>query len=90
MTRNRKGLEAVHAAAVEAAPAIHVLILDDVPRTALTTKEVAEITGMPYTRILREIRAGRIRVITGSQQYVIPITELIEINKWADYLDPTI
>ncbi len=58
------------------------------PRTALTTKEVAEVTGLPYDRILKEIRTGRIRVITGGQAYVIPITELIEINKWAEYLDP--
>ena len=88
MTRNRKGLDAIRDTAVQAAPAIHVLILNQVPRTALTAREVAEITGMPYHRILREIRAGRIRVIPGGQQYVIPITELIEINKWADYLDP--
>lgn len=33
-------------------------------------------------------RTGRIRVITGGQQYVIPVTELIETNNWADYLDP--
>lgn len=89
-TRNRKGLDAIRDAAVQAAPAIHVLILNDVPRTALSTTEVAEITGMPYGRILAEIRAGRIRVITGGRNYVIPVTELIEINKWADYLDPSI
>lgn len=84
----RKGLDAIRGATLQAAPAIHVLILNDVPRTALTTKEVADITGMPYNRILREIRAGRIRVIPGGHQHTIPVTELIEINKWADYQDP--
>lgn len=87
-TRNRKGLDAIRDAALQAAPAIHVLMLDDMPRIGLTCREVAEITGMPYSRIIREIHAGRIRVITGGNAFVIPVSELVEINKWADYLDP--
>jgi hypothetical protein len=65
----RKDLDAIREATIQAAPAIRVLILNDVPRTALSTSEVAEITGMPYTRVLAEIRVGRIRVITGGNQY---------------------
>ena len=64
--RRRKGLEAIRDAAdaVEPAPTIHVLMLNGIPR-GLTTKEVAAHFGLPYKRILAEIHAGRIRVISG-------------------------
>ncbi|MGH8571001.1 MAG: hypothetical protein ACREX8_00290 [Gammaproteobacteria bacterium] len=86
--RRLKGLDAITDTALVAAPAIHVLILRDVPRTGLTADETAQITGLPYKRILKEIRNGRIRVITGGSAHVIPVTELAEIMTWARYVDP--
>lgn len=46
-TRNRR-LDAIRDAAVQAAPTIHVLISDGIPRTGPTPREVAQITGLPY------------------------------------------
>lgn len=83
------GLTVLRDAALQAAPVIHVLILDDVPRTGLTPREVAKVTGLTYWRVREEIKAGRIRVITGGRDYIIPVSELAEIVKWAHYLDPT-
>lgn len=83
-----KRLEALRAAVMEAPPAIHVLVLAGVPRVALTPREVAVTTGIPYRRILDEIAAGRIRVIGGGREYAVPVSELPEILKWADYQDP--
>ena len=88
--RRRKGLEAIRDAAdaVEPAPTIHVLMLNGIPRGGLTTKEVAAHFGLPYKRILAEIHAGRIRVITGGRDYVVPVSELATIASWADYQGP--
>ena len=73
--------------AVEAAPAITVLVLDGVPRVSLRTSEVAACTGIPARTVLKLIDEGRIRVIGGTREYVIPVSELAEIVKWAEYVD---
>jgi hypothetical protein len=87
MTRRLVGLDAIRDAAKAAPPAVHVLILDGIPRTGLTVNEVSQITGLPKWRICKEIRDGRIRVITGGQQYVVPVAELATIASWAEYLN---
>ena len=84
-TRRLAGLDAIADAAKAAPPAVHVLILDGIPRTGLSLKEVSQITGLPYWRIRKEVADGRIRVITGGQQYVVPVSELAEIASWAEY-----
>jgi excisionase family DNA binding protein len=88
-SRRLKGLDAIAGAAVEAAPAIHVLILDGIPRTGLTVTEVAEITRLSRDRIYDEIHAGRIAVIRGGSGYIIPVSQLAAIESWAERLDPT-
>ena len=85
--RKQRGLEAIRDCAVEAAPAIHILILDGVPRVSLRTSEVAACTGIPARTVLKLIDEGQIRVIGGTREYVIPVSELAEIVKWADYVD---
>jgi chemotaxis signal transduction protein len=90
--RRLKGLTAIGDAVTRdtaAQPAVHVLVLDGVPRTGLTVTEVARITGMPATRIRAEIQRGRIRVIDGGRNYVIPVSELAEIANWAQYMNST-
>ena len=85
--RRQRGLDVIRDCAVEAAPAIHVLILDGVPRVSLRTSEVAQCTGIPARTVLKLIDEGRIRVIGGTREYVIPVSELAEITSWADYVD---
>lgn len=84
--RRLRGLDAVRNAAAHAASAIYVLNVGDVPRTGLSVREVAASTGLPVDRIYREIHAGRIRVITGGNAYVIPVSELAAITSWAEYV----
>ena len=62
---------------------VHVLVLAVVPRTGLSVTEVSKITGMPASRIRREIRNGRIRATNCGHSYVIPVSELAEIANWA-------
>lgn len=88
-TRKIRGLDAIRNAAVQAAPAIHVLPIGDIPSVCLTAKEVAAATRLSYDRILGEIHAGRIEVIPGGQQFVIPVDQLAVIRSWAVRLDPT-
>jgi excisionase family DNA binding protein len=61
------------------------LILNGIPRTGLSVKEVATITGHKIDRIRRAVRNGEIRADRTGQTAVIPVTELAEIAKWADY-----
>lgn len=88
-SRGRAGLDAVRDAAEESVPVIHVLNVGDIPSVCLTAREVAAATRLSYDRILDEIHAGRIDVITGGQQYVIPVDQLAVIRSWAVGLDPT-
>lgn len=83
--RALRGIDTIHAAAVQAPPAVHVLILDGLPRTGLSVKEVAKITGHKENRIRDAIRNGEIKADRTGQAPVIPITQLAEITKWADY-----
>lgn len=83
------GLAAIWDTAVEAPPAIHVLVLDGIPRTGLTVKEVSAITRLSCDRIRDEIHAGRIAVIRGGAGYIIPVRELATIESWRERLDPT-
>lgn len=53
-------------------PPLHVLMLDGIPRTCLTPKEVEHVTGIPYRHILDAIEAGRVKVITGGRSYILP------------------
>lgn len=83
--RPLRGVQAIGDAALQAPPAIHVLVLDGLPRTGLSVREVAKITGHKEDRIRREIRNGRLRADREGQSAVIPVSELAEIAKWADY-----
>jgi hypothetical protein len=85
------GLDSIHAAALKAPPAVHVhvLVLDGLPRTGLSVKEVAKITGHKENRIRDAIRNGEIKADRTGQAPVIPITQLAEITKWADYTHAT-
>jgi hypothetical protein len=89
--RRLRGLDTIRhtSAAVQPAPCIHVLYIDDMPRTRLTAREVAAITAVSYDRLLDEINAGRIRADRNGQAFVIPVSELAVIDGWAERLDPT-
>lgn len=82
--RALRGVQAIGDAALQAPPAIHVLILDGLPRTGLSVKEVAKISGHKEDRIRRAVRNGEIKADRSGQAAVIPVTELAEIAKWAD------
>lgn len=88
-TRRLKGLDAIRDATIQAPPAVHVLILDGIPRTGLTVRETAAITRLSEDRIRDEINAGRIAHIPGCAGFVIPVRELATIESWAERLDPT-
>lgn len=90
MTAARR-LAAIQEAAEKVAPAatVQVLHLNGIPRCGLTVREVAQIWSLPYRRILNEIKDGRVRVISGGRDYVIPVSELAVIANWAKRLDPT-
>lgn len=82
--RRLKGLDAIRDATVTATPAIHVLVLDGVPRTGLSIEEIARVSGHTVNRIRTEIRNGTIRHARGGARIVIPVSELAVIDKWAD------
>lgn len=82
-------LDALRDAAVQAAPAIHVLVLDGIPRISLKTSEVVAVTGLHQRWVLAEIKAGRIRAITGGKEFVIPVGELAGIVERAECLPRT-
>jgi hypothetical protein len=86
--RALRGIDSIHAATLQAPPAVHVLVLDGLPRTGLSVKEVAKITGHKENRIRDAIRNGEIKADRTGQAPVIPITQLAEITKWADYTQP--
>ena len=82
--RALRGVQAIGDAALQAPPAIHVLILDGLPRTGLSVKEVAKISGHKEDRIRRAVRNGEIKADRTGQAAVIPVSELAKIAKWAD------
>lgn len=86
--RALRGVDMIRDGAIDAPPAVHVLILDGLPRTGLTVKEVAKITGHTENRIRTEIRNGRLRADGDGQSYVIPVSALADIDQWADYQGP--
>lgn len=86
--RALRGVDMIRDAALEAPPAVHVLILNDLPRTGLSIREVATITGHKIDRIRKAVRNGEIRSDRSGQAAVIPVTELAEIAKWADHQGP--
>jgi len=84
--RRLKGLDALRDAAVETAPALHVLNVGEIPRTALTVREVSLSTGLPYRWLHDRIHEGRIRVISeGLREKVIPLAEIPKILDWATH-----
>ncbi len=68
-----------------AIPTIPYIIYDGLPRTGLSVREVAKISGHKIDRIHRAVRDGEIRADRTGQAAVIPISELAVIEKWADY-----
>ena len=90
-TRALRGVDAIRDAVTRDTAStvgwVPTLVLDGIPRTGLTVTEVAKITGMPASRITREIRNGRIRADDGGHSYVIPVGELAEIANWAQYVN---
>lgn len=86
--RALRGVDMIRDATLEAPPAIHVLILKGLPRTGLSVKEFATITGYPEWRIKSEIRNGRLRADRTGQSTVIPVEELAVTTTWADYEGP--
>lgn len=82
------GVQMIRDASLQALPAVHVLILDGLPRTGLSVREVAKITGHTENRIRTEIRNGRLRADGDGQSYVIPVSALADIDQWADYQGP--
>lgn len=83
--RALRGVDTIRDAATATPPAIHVLILDGLPRTGLSIKEVAKITGHTENRIRAAVRNGELRADRTGQAAVIPITELATIDGWATY-----
>lgn len=86
--RALRGVDMIRDATLEAPPAIHVLVLKGMPRTGLSVKEFATITGYPEWRIRSEIRNGRLRADRTGQSTVIPVEELVVTTTWADYEGP--
>jgi hypothetical protein len=82
--RALRGVETIAAAALAAPPAVHVLVLNGLPRTGLTVKEVATISGHAIDRIRKAVRNGEIKADRTGQAAVIPVTELATIAAWAD------
>jgi hypothetical protein len=90
--RALRGLEAVRDTAIqpELIPAFPFVMIDGFPRTGLSVREVAKMTGHTECRIRKEIRNGRLRVDDEGQSYVIPLSEVLAtIPSWTKYLDPT-
>lgn len=84
--RRLKGLDALRDAAVETAPALHVLNIGDITVGALTVKEAAVFTRLPYRWLHDRIHEGRIRVISeGLREKVIPLSEIPKILDWATH-----
>ena len=84
--RALRGVQAIGDAALQAPPAIHVLILDGLPRTGLSVKEVAKISGHKEDRIRRAVRNGEIKADRSGQAAVIPVSELAVIANWAEHI----
>ena len=84
--RALRGVQAIGDAALQAPPAIHVLILDGLPRTGLSVKEVAKISGHKEDRIRRAVRNGEIKADRTGQAAVIPVSELAVIANWAEHI----
>jgi hypothetical protein len=87
--RALRGVDTISDAAskVEPADTVQVLYLDGIPRAGLTAREISETYGLPYRWIMTKIHEGRLRVIhEGLREYIIPVSELAEIAKWADHL----
>jgi hypothetical protein len=89
--RALRGLEAIRDTAIqpELIPAIPFVTIDGLPRTGLSVKEIAKITGHRENRIRTEIRNGRLKADGDGQSYVIPVSELATIAGWAEHHDPT-
>jgi hypothetical protein len=87
--RALRGVDTISDAAskVEPADTVQVLYLNGIPRAGLTAREISETYGLPYRWIMGKIHEGRVRVIhEGLREYIIPVSELAEIAKWAEYL----
>lgn len=85
MTSRLKGLDALNDAAIKATPAIYVITIEGIPRTGLYISEVAKITRLSEKRVRQEIQAGRIKVITGGNALIVPVSEIPVIMSWAQY-----
>lgn len=88
MARQR-GLDAVGSAMNVAKPVVFAIEIDGIPRTGLSAREFAAITGRTYNAVLELIRAGELLVDTRGKQYVIPVSELARDQENARRLDPT-
>lgn len=88
--RRLKGVTALRDAAdaVEPAGTVQVIYLDGKPHCGFKVKTVAEMWDLPYRRLLAEIQAGRVGVITGSRDLVVPVSQLAVIADWMEHLDP--
>ena len=80
-----RGVQAIADTAPSPIPTIPYLPIDGLPRTGLSVKEVAKISGHKEDRIRRAVRNGEIKADRTGQAAVIPVSELAKIAKWADY-----
>lgn len=82
--RALRGLDSIHGATLQTT----VITYNGIPRTGLSIREVATITGHNLDRIRRAVRNGEIRADRTGQTAVIPVTELDTIAKWATHEGP--
>lgn len=67
-------------------PTIPYIIYDGLPRTGLSVREVAKISGHKEDRIRRAVRNGEIKADRSGQAAVIPVSELAVIANWAEHI----
>lgn len=85
----RRGIEAVTTAMDTGEPVVALVRIGDIARAGLTPNEFAAMFGQPVSLIYREIKEGRIPVLSNSRERVIPVSYIPEYQRRAQPLDPT-
>lgn len=84
--RPRRGLEAVASATLEAPAAVHLVLVDGIPRAFLKPAEFAAICGMPNTTLVyRLIAQGVVHTVQelGTAHHAIPTSEIARLQNLA-------
>lgn len=80
--RRRKGVDAVADAMAQAPAAVHLVMVDGIPRALLSPREFAAICGVRVERVREMIREGLIKVVDDfpTAEYRIPTSELARLQ----------